>query len=75
VNKPAGLDSVPWTQSHKKKRFTFQDYLPMVVPPPDEGRVVMKCYEHPQQPTTTRDKYEDVYLPVLSGEWLRCSMF
>lgn len=37
VNKPAGLDSVPWTQSHKKKRFTFQDYLPMVVPPPDEG--------------------------------------
>eukprot|EP00434_Breviolum_minutum_P044882 symbB.v1.2.040140.t2/scaffold7023.1/size13778/2 len=37
VNKPAGLDSVPWTESHNNKRFTFQDYLPMVVPPPTRG--------------------------------------
>ena len=37
VNKPAGLDSSPWSESRRGKRFTFQSYLPMVVPPPKTG--------------------------------------
>lgn len=37
VNKPAGLDSAPWAESHSNKRFTFQSYLPTVVPPPRTG--------------------------------------
>lgn len=45
VNKPAGLDSVPWAESRQRRRFTLQSYLPTVVPPPTRGEKEAKGSE------------------------------